>query len=279
MAPGNKGKNRIDAEGGASSPLGVAISENDRQTMDMVREALDRRQMKLAFQPVVLARDPNRVAFYEALIRLMDSTGRIIPARDFMDAVEAQEMGREIDCLALEAGLKTLADQPGLRIAVNMSARSIGYPRFQRVLERGLGKNQDLGARLILEITEPSAMLVPEIVTAFQEDMQPRGVAFALDDFGAGSTIIRYFKDFYFDMVKIDGQFIRNLHLNRDNQTVVAALLAVARQFDMYAVAEAVETEPEAAVLRALGVECLQGYLYGAPTVRPIWQRDAARQA
>ena len=72
---------------------------------------------------------------------------------------------------------------------------------------------------------------------------------------------------------------MRNLHLDRANQTVVAALMSVAKQFDMYVVAEAVESEPEAAVLRAMGADCLQGYLFGAPTVRPFWARDEARRA
>lgn len=278
MAPG-KGKARMDAQAGVASPLGVAISENDRQTLSMVREALDRKLVKLAFQPVVLARDANRVAFYEALIRLTDAQGRIIPARDFMDAVEAQEMGREIDCAALEAGIDTLARNPGLRIAVNMSARSIGYPRFQRVLDQGLARHPGVAERLILEITEDSAMLVPEICQAFMDDLHRRGVAFSLDDFGSGPTIIRYFKDFFFDMVKVDGQFVRNLHADIGTQTVAAALIGVAKQFDMFTVAEAVETEAEAAVLRAMGVDCLQGYLYGAPTVKPFWLRDDARRA
>lgn len=272
-------KPKIDAQAGTASPLGVAISKNDQDTMTMVREALERRLVKLAFQPVVLARDPNRVAFHEALIRLLDANGRIIPARDFMDAVEAQESGREIDCIALELGIDTLARNPGLRIAVNMSARSIGYPRFQRALDQGLSGHPGVAERLILEITEPSAMLVPEIVTAFMDEWQARGVAFALDDFGSGPTIIRQFKEFFFDFVKIDGQFVRGLHLDPANQSVVAALMSVAKQFDMFVVAEAVESEPEAAVLRAMGVDCLQGYLFGAPTVRPFWQRDEAKRA
>ena len=272
-------KPRIDAQAGTASPLGVAISQNDQDTMTMVRTALERRLVKLAFQPVVLARDPGRVAFHEALIRLMDGNGRIIPARDFMGAVEAQEMGREIDCIALELGIDTLARNPGLRIAVNMSARSIGYPRYKRVLDQGLKAHPGVAERLILEINESSAMLVPEIVTAFMDELQGRGVAFALDDFGSGPTIVRLFKEFFFDIVKIDGQFVRNLHLDPANQSVVAALMSVAKQFDMYVVAEAVESEPEAAVLRAMGVDCMQGYLFGAPTVRPFWTRDEAKRA
>ena len=114
-------------------------------------------------------------------------------------------------------------------------------------------------------------MLVPEIVIAFMDDWQREGIAFALDDFGAGYTAIRYFRDFYFDILKIDGQFIRNIHADRDNQVVTAALLSIGKQFDMMCVAESVETLADAQFLQALGVECMQGYLFGAPSVNPDW--------
>jgi len=272
-------KRRIDAQAGVASPFGVAISQGDGATMAMVREAIDTRRLRLAYQPVVLSRDPDRIAFHEALIRVLDPTGRVIPARDFIGAVEAHEMGREIDCAALEFGLATLARHQGLRISINMSARSIGYPRWMRVLKRGLAAGPTVGERLILEITESSAMLVPELVIAFMEDMQSLGIAFALDDFGSGYTAIRYFKDFFFDILKIDGQFIRNIHADRDNQALTAALISIGRHFEMLTVAEAVETVEEAECLRALGVDCLQGYLFGAPSVKPAWAEGSARKS
>ena len=122
-----------------------------------------------------------------------------------------------------------------------------------------------------LEITESSAMLVPELVIAFMDDLQKQGVAFALDDFGSGYTAIRYFKDFFFDILKIDAQFIRNIHLDPDNAALTAALISIGKHFDMFTVAEAVESIEEAEHLRTLGVDCLQGYLFGAGTMRPKW--------
>ncbi len=255
----------------AGSPLSVMIAENDRATMAMVREALLRRRVMLAYQPVVMGADPSRIAFYEGLIRLMDETGRVIPARDFIGAVETTEIGRLIDCAALELGLDTLRREPGLRLAVNMSARSIGYARWTDILKRGLADDARLGERLILEITESSAMLMPEIVATFMEGLQRQGICFALDDFGAGYTAFRYFKEFFFDFVKIDGQFIRGVARDPDNQVLAQALILIARQFDMFTVAESVETPEDAAWLRAQGVDCLQGYFYGAPTTAPLW--------
>jgi EAL domain-containing protein (putative c-di-GMP-specific phosphodiesterase class I) len=269
---------QIKAAVGQASPLGVAISEDDRQTLTMVRAAIDAKRLRLAYQPVVLARDAAQVAFHEGLIRVLDPTGRIIPARDFMAAVESHEIGREIDCAALEIGLNALARVQSLRLSINMSARSIGYPRWMRILRRGLAASPTVGERLILEITESSAMLVPEIVIAFMDELKAAGIAFALDDFGSGFTAIRYFKDFFFDILKLDGAFVRNVDTDPDTRALAAALLSIGKHFQMFTVAEAVETVQEAAMLQAMGVDCLQGFLFGAPTLKPAFLDQTARK-
>lgn len=273
-----KSKPRLDAQAGVASPLGVAISAGDRETLSMVRQAIDTKRLRLAYQPVVLARDAARVAFQEGLIRVLDPTGRVIPAKDFMEAVESNEIGREIDCAALEIGLAALARVPDLRLSINMSARSIGYARWMQLLRRGLSVAPTIGERLILEITESSAMQVPELVVAFMDDLKGAGVAFALDNFGSGNMAIRYFKDFYFDILKLDGQFIRNIHQDADNQVLTAALLSIGKHFQMFTVAQSVETAFEAQMLQTMGVDCMQGYLFGAATLKPAFDRNAARK-
>ncbi len=261
-----------------ASPFDAAMATQERQAVAMVEAALRARRVRLAFQPVVVGSAPDRIGFWEGLVRVLDETGRSIPAREFIAAAEVTETGRQIDCLALEAGLSTLRQNPGLRISINVSARSIGYPRWQRILRRELAAERGLAERLILEISEPSVHLVPELVSAFMAEMQPSGIAFALDDFGEAVTSFRHLRDFGFDMVKIDGQFIRGVTGQPGNQAVVRALVAVARQFDMLCVAESVETEEEARFLRKLQVGAMQGYLFGAPTVRPPWAEKAARK-
>ncbi|TDK42314.1 EAL domain-containing protein [Antarcticimicrobium luteum] len=269
-----------DIPEGADNPLNAAVANRDASTLDMVRAAVRHRQCMLAFQPVVQAAGSRRTAFYEGLIRILDATGRVIPAREFMPAVEADELGRQIDCVALDMGLKTLAQNPALRLSINMSARSIGYGQWMRTLERALRGDARLGERLILEINERSAMTVPELVTDFMDRLQGHGIAFALDDFGSGAIAIRHFRDFFFDAVKIDGQFIRGIHDDHENQSAVRALIAMAREFEMLTIAEAVETAEEADCLVKLGIDCMQGYLFGAPTVRPAWaNRSGVRAA
>lgn len=266
--------NRIDRRPGDESPLAAVIAARDGETMAIVRQAIHEKRMRLAFQPIVVAADPSRIAFYEGLMRVIDPTGRPIPARDVIDAVEADELGRQIDCVALDIGLTALSRFPNVRLSINMSARSVGYPRWMKILRKGLAADKTIGERLILEITESSAMLVPELVIAFMEDLQAQGVAFALDDFGAGQTAFRYFRDFFFDVVKIDGQFIRNIHADSDNQALTRALMSIGQHFDMLTIAESVETVAEAQWLQAAGIGCMQGYLFGAPTVRPDWGND-----
>ena len=253
------------------SPLSVAEAARRSETITMVREALKNRRALLAFQPVVQARMPKRAAFYEGFMRLLDGQNRVIPAGEFMGAIENSELGRKVDCLALEMGLNCLAREPGLRLSINMSARSIGYPGWLSALERGLRGDPSIGERLILEITESSAMLMPDLVTVFMQDMQERGICFALDDFGAGYTAFRYLKEFYFDIVKIDGQFIQNIHNTPDNQILAQALVSIARHFDMFSVAENVETAEDARYLIDIGVDCLQGYHFGAPSAKLPW--------
>ena len=274
-------KDRVAGMGEAgpdANPLAYAIAANDRRTLSMVEAALREGRLRLACQPVVLARDTGKVAFYEGLIRVLDDTGRTIPARDFMAAIETREMGRLVDCAALDMGLRMLARYPDIRLSINMSARSIGYPRWIKVLRRGLELSPTIGERLILEITESSAMLVPELVVNFMDDLQREGISFALDDFGAGYTAFRHFKDFFFDIIKIDGQFIAGVSQDADNQVLTQALLSIARQFEMFTVAEAVETAADAEWLRQIGVDCLQGYLFGAPTTSPGFAAPAQRR-
>ena len=190
-----------------------------------------------------------------------------------MGKIEDTEIGREIDLLGLWHRLNSLKNNPLLRLSINMYARSIGYRPWMNCLNRFLNASPALGERLIFEISESSAMLVPELVIDFMERLQPRGIFFAMDNFGSGQMAIRYFKDFDFDILKIDGQFMRGIASNPDNQAVVRSLFSIAREFDMLTVAESIETHADAIVAQKIGIDCLQGYFFAAPTTKPDWLR------
>ena len=93
---------------GIDTPINYAVADRDKSTLEMVKQAVAHKEVLLAFQPVVQTREPTTPAFYEGLIRVLDETGRIIPAREFMPVIEDNELGREIDALTLRMGLTAL---------------------------------------------------------------------------------------------------------------------------------------------------------------------------
>ena len=267
-----------DIPPGTDSPLNAAVSARDRDTLHMVSEAVRHSQTLLAFQPIVITHS-RQIGFYEGLIRVMDDTGRVIPAKDFMPVVEKTELGREIDALALNMGLRTLAENPSIRLSINMSARSIGYQNWMKTLNRWIKRDRTLGERLILEITESSAMDQPELVIDFMDRLSQQGICFALDDFGAGYTALRYLKDFYFDILKIDMQFCHGIADDPDIRALTEAILGIGHHFDMLVVGEGLERAEDVAVMSQIGVDCMQGYYFDAPTVRPNWMFGERRTA
>jgi EAL domain-containing protein (putative c-di-GMP-specific phosphodiesterase class I) len=247
-----------------TDPVQQAMASRDQDVLSIVRAAIAAGSARLAFQAIHVARG-NSIAFHEGLIRVIDQAGRIVPAAQFMPQIEDKGLGRDIDCATLRLGVQMLAHNPRLKLSMNVSARSIGDAAWRRALDDTLQRAPGIGPRMILEISETSAMMLPELVIRFMAEMQPKGLSFAMDGFGGGMTSFRYLKDFFFDIVKIDRVFVRGIHASPDNQVIAQALISVARQFDMYTVAEGVETPEEAQMLTALGVDCLQGYLFGVP--------------
>jgi EAL domain-containing protein (putative c-di-GMP-specific phosphodiesterase class I) len=260
---------KFDRDPALSSPLDAAVSEQDRETLSMVAAALKDRRMRLAFQPVVYAADPAVIGFFEGFIRLLNLRDQVIPARDFMPAVEQRQLGRDIDCAALQLGIMAMQRNPHVRVSINMSARSVGYRPWVEILRRALLETPRLGANLILEINEASALQVPDVLKPFMAEMREHNIVFALDDFGAGMTSVRLLQELGFEIAKIDGSLVKNVDRLPQGQATARAAISMAQELGMYVVAEAVETEGEAKWLREAGAGCLQGYLFGAPTVTP----------
>lgn len=232
-----------------------------------VSAALNDNRVELFYQPIVRSDSNNFVAFYEGLARIQTPDGAIISAGQFMPFVENTPLGTRLDRRVLRLALEQLIDNPDIRLSINMTVLSMKDRSWLSILEAA---DSDICGRLIIEITESVAMSDVELTTAFMHRVRRKHCSIALDDFGTGATSFRYFKDFLFDFVKIDGLFIRDLGYDKDNQVLVQALIDISKHFDMVTVAEFVETDDEAEMAIKLGVDCLQGYLIGEPTSRPI---------
>lgn len=258
---------RTIGEGGPAA-AGARLEQRAR-TRFAVAQALAQGRIGFQFQPVVRADAPGFPAFHEMLARLTLPGGAVLPAAAFLPHVEDGPLGRAIDRLALARALETLAADPLLRLSVNLSPLSMGDADWLEILRAAAARDRRVTGRLVLEITETAALEHSDQTLDFLDHVRGFGCSLALDDFGAGATGFRHFRDFRFDMVKIDGSFIQGVHRSPDARVLVECLVAVARHFEMLVVAERVECPSDMALLQRLGVDCLQGYLVGRPATRP----------
>jgi EAL domain-containing protein (putative c-di-GMP-specific phosphodiesterase class I) len=247
-------------------PSGPSAPSRPGDLSRLVRAALEHDRVQIEYQPIAMQGPSPRTATHEGFVRILDPDGRVLPAGRFMGAVEESTLGRDLDSAALRLGFQALRAHPSLRLAINASARSLGNGTWRATLDGGV---REFGGRLTLEIGEGSATLVAERVTRFMAELRPLGLRFVLDDFGLGPLSLRQLRDFRFDGVKIDRSCLKDVESSPDAQALVEALVSVAHRFGMFAVAKGVETEAQARQLRALGVDGLQGYLFGRPGPTP----------
>lgn len=258
-----------DAQG-AGAELIRADAGGPALRAEIAREAIEAIRAgaaSAAFQPVVDSRAPGRVMFSEALIRLVRPDGGETPAGAFMPALARFGLAPEADIAMLRLGFAALVADPSLRLSVNLSARSLGAPAWREAFEAETARAPLAAERLIIEISEDTVEEdLPDLLGAAALT-RAAGAALALDDFGAGRTSFRRLRDLRFDIVKIDGAFVRGVESHPDNRVLIAALTEIARRFDMMVVAEHVETAAEARTLADIGVDGFQGFLFGAPAL------------
>jgi EAL domain-containing protein (putative c-di-GMP-specific phosphodiesterase class I)/GGDEF domain-containing protein len=236
-----------------------------------VMRALESDSVAIAFQPVVTAQPPYAVSFRECLARLRDPAGKWVAAGQFLPKIERLDLVSTLDRRILRLAVETLGKHPTERLSVNVSTRTMRDRAWLRDLRAAAEEHPGAVERLIVELTESSAVTDAERTRRFLDSVRALGCAIALDDFGAGYSSFRHVRDFRPDWVKIDGGFVRGVATDPDNMLFVDTLVGIARNFEMATVAEFVENDADAATLLSLGVDCLQGYRFGAPEMDPVW--------
>jgi diguanylate cyclase (GGDEF)-like protein/PAS domain S-box-containing protein len=239
---------------------------------DRIRHALRHDAFEVHLQGVFGTRDGERV-YSEALLRMRDeASGRLLPPSQFIPYAEKSNLIIDIDRWTLNAVVEQLAADPQRPpIAVNLSGRSLNEPEIAEYIAIQLADRRVDPSRLFIEITETAAISDMRDAQRFIERLHDIGCKVALDDFGAGFATFAYIKQLPVDVLKIDGLFIRNLARSRDNQVFVKAMLDIARGFSKATVAEAVEDEACLEMLRAYGVDMVQGFALERP--QPSHQR------
>jgi EAL domain-containing protein (putative c-di-GMP-specific phosphodiesterase class I) len=201
------------------------------------------------------------VHHYEALTRFehASSTFETIRLAEELDLIEA------FDLAVVEKVVKTLQSEPiDVRIAVNVSGRSFLRPNFiDRVLDL-TAKGSRLKDRLLFEITESAALADLDAANERVQRLRASGYRVCVDDFGSGAASLAYISRLTVDIVKLDGGLLREIVSGGRDEVLLRHLAALCRDLKVQTIAEMIETEAAAGIVKGLGVDLGQGYLFGA---------------
>jgi len=238
------------------------LSWNERMS-----HALEHGLMDLQFQGIYATGD-RTLSHLEVLVRMRDKDdpGSFLMPGQFIPHAERSGKILDIDRWVLRESIQMLAEVPAIPgLAVNISGRSFGEPALPRYIADELRKRNVSPQRLVVELTETSAVSDLHDAQRFIEALRQTGCGVSLDDFGTGFSSFAYLKYLQVDSVKIDGLFIRNLPSDYDNQLFVKAIVSVARGLRRTTIAECVEDEETLEMLKAFGVDAVQGYYFEKP--------------
>ncbi len=233
-----------------------------------LRKALNQNELVLFYQPLV--NETSQIIGMEALIRWNHpELGLILPA-DFIRIMEETgiivPVGRWV--------LKTACTQaqrwhnmgfPDLFVAVNLSSRQLHEPDFVEMVIDIIRESGLPPAYLKLEVTESSVIQNPEVCIAKMRMLRAQGITFSIDDFGTGYSSLSYLKRFPIDTLKIDRSFISDAMSSKGDREIIKTIIAMARNLNIDAVAEGVETQEQKDFLAGHGCNSMQGFLFAHP--------------
>ena len=237
---------------------------------DEIVTALNERRIVVAFEPVVES-GSRAPAFHECLVRIRQEDGELLLAPDIVPVAEKLGLIRLVDHRVLELVVAELAEQPGIRLSLNISPDTTMDPDWWASIESMMRAHPGVAERLIVEITETVAIPDLDDVRGFVTRLKNFGSRIAIDDFGAGHTSFRNLRKLGVDLVKIDGAFVQNIARSADDRAFVQTLIDLARRLGIKTVAEWVQDEESAVMLRDWGCDYIQGRLIGLASSHRPW--------
>jgi EAL domain-containing protein (putative c-di-GMP-specific phosphodiesterase class I) len=240
-----------------------------RERLDMreaLREALDRGELSLRYQPVVALAD-ERIVSLEALLRWERPDGEIIGPDRFIALAEESGLIVPIGRWVLHEACAALAGwqrhAPGLRMAVNLSSVQLADPQLLDDVAAAIGSSGIRPGDLTLELTE-SALAANDAASRLAA-LRGLGVQVAVDDFGTGYSSLSYLRRLEIDCVKIDRSFVAGISARGQDAALVRSIVELAHALDLQVIAEGIEVAGEADVLRESGCRLGQGFLFDGP--------------
>lgn len=251
-----------------ASKMRESVSKRVQTEVDL-RTALAQGQLWVAFQPLVSMTDAT-VAGAEALVRWDHPVRGAVPPPEFIGIAEDTGLINELGEWVLLESLRQVADwrgagivDDGFTISVNVSARQLVGDRLLDTVESALERLRIPPSCLTLELTESALMVDGTRALEMLEHLRGLGVRLAVDDFGTGYSSLSYLSQLPVCGVKIDRSFVRDIGQNDHDETIARAIVAMAGSLDLVVTAEGIETEDQYRILRDLGVQRGQGWLWG----------------
>ncbi len=247
----------------------VRERHRDIYWVPIIRDALINERFFLVFQPIVRLIN-GEVSHYEVLIRLRAEEGVVVSPGEFIPAAERMGLIHGIDLWVVESAIDYLAALPvelsHIALAINLSSVAFLDLSLLPMIKQKLEMTGVRAERLTFEITETAAVENYKQTRSMINHIRALGCHFALDDFGAGFCSFNYLKNFPVDYVKIDGQFIQNLVKDETDQMLVRSMHQIAKKMGKKTIAEFVECPETIKLLREIGINYGQGYIFGKPS-------------
>ena len=263
----------VDVEPGDDSPaddnpIDDAPGHDDGEWVERILAALDEDRFELFAQVIRPLADDTLLPGFEMLVRMVDDEGHFISPGQFMRVAEDHGLMNRIDNWVIRNALDWLGgpDAPPRGLCtINVSPHSLEVESFlDQVLEL-LDESAVDPTRLVFEIAETAAIRHLERALSFMAALKERGCLFALDDFGSGFSSFAALKQLPVDIIKIDGQLVRDIENSGVDDAAVRSVKTLATALGMLTIAESVETEDALGVLRDIGIDYAQGYHLGRP--------------
>jgi diguanylate cyclase (GGDEF)-like protein len=230
-----------------------------------LRQAVARNEFCLEYQPIVDF-SQRRIVGAEALLRWRHPERGLLPPSEFITLAEESGLIGHIGEWVLNQACQEAAGWPEhVGIAVNLSPLQFGDPGLVDSIDRALVAAGLSPGRLELEITETTMLETSSQTVDALWQLHRRGVHIALDDFGTGYSSLSYLRRFPFDKIKIDRSFIHDLGYEKDDSSIILAIIGLAARMNMTVTAEGVETTEQAGLLVSYGCNQAQGYLFHRP--------------
>jgi predicted signal transduction protein with EAL and GGDEF domain len=236
-----------------------------------LRKAIETGQLVLHYQPIVSIVD-DQICGFEALVRWNHPERGLIPPGEFIPIAEESDLivllGRwtlRESCRQMAEWHKTLASASPLTINVNVSPRQLSDSRLIEDVEFALAESGLNPESLSLEVTESSLMENTEETATILNRLKAMKVRLEIDDFGTGYSSLSYLRRLPFDMLKIDRSFVNELNAGSGGLDIVKAIIEMAHSLRLQVIAEGVETEEQMYLLRQLGCNYVQGFLFSKP--------------